>query len=191
MLEAANPVLGIPDGRFYDCTNSPDQNGVGYVNLTNLPVGAYQRDQFTQTLSQLPPLDVNDPHFSTQKGIDFLSEHIASLNKHIHNHADYQFYNEEVPLVAGDVTLSGGGSQVPPGGNMLLSWDTSSVAGLAGNEASYTFSWWHDGTVIPGQTLAALSLASVTAADAGRYEAVAADGMTTYVSLPIDITIGN
>ncbi len=187
MLEVLNPILDVPTGRLYDCGTSRD--GVGYVNITNMPEGKAKREEFAQILSPLPPLEIDDELFSTTGGASWLTDYVGRKDKHIHNHADYVFYDEEIPLVAGDVALSGGGNVVSVGSPLVLAWDTSAVAGLAGNEAGFTFGWWRDGMLIATGSGTALTIDPAALGDAGEYTATATDGVTTFVSLALDIVV--
>jgi hypothetical protein len=56
LLEAVNPILDMPRGRFYDCGDSRD--GYGYINVTNSEDQQVQkaRTEFDQILKKYPPL---------------------------------------------------------------------------------------------------------------------------------------
>lgn len=96
LLEALNPILDMPRGRFYDCGESRD--GHGYQNVTDSsdPEVLKARQYFDKILEQYPPIQADDPFFKTKKGKkvwnQFTSDKYAM--KHLHNHRDYKFYDE-------------------------------------------------------------------------------------------------
>jgi arylsulfatase A-like enzyme len=189
MLEVFNPILDVPTGRLYDCAASSGHDGVGYLNVTNMPYSELVQQGFENILGRFPALQAEHPYLASGTGFDWLVSYIAARNKHLHNHGNYQFYDEEVPLVAGDVNLAGGGNSVAAGADMTLTWDTAAVPGLAGNEAAFTFTWWLDGQTITGGTNETITVNQATHGDAGSYQSTATDGTTTFVSNKIDITV--
>ena len=94
LLEAANPVLGMPEGRLYDCGNSRD--GSRYRRITNPAEAAEVRGLFEPVLSKHPALKRDNPFFTTRRGKSFLQEYTqpTAVEKHLHNHKDYRFYEE-------------------------------------------------------------------------------------------------
>ncbi len=94
LLEAVNPILGIPEGRLYDCGNS--RNGRGYKKIMNPSKAAKVRKVFDGILRKYPALQEDNPFFSTKRGRRFLEEYTQSkaAEKHLHNHKDYKFYEE-------------------------------------------------------------------------------------------------
>lgn len=72
----------------------------------------------------------------------------------------------------------------------MLSWNTASVPGLAGNETGFTFTWWLDGEQIENATGTSMTLSNAGKDDVGIYEVVAMDGTDTYVSMPLHLTVG-
>jgi arylsulfatase A-like enzyme len=94
LLEAVNPMLGTPQGRLYDCGNGRD--GKGYRKITNPSEAAKIREVFDDILRKYPALDKDDPFFRTRRGKRFLKEYTQprAVEKHLHNHKDYRFYEE-------------------------------------------------------------------------------------------------
>ena len=74
LLEAVNPILDMPRGRFYDCGDSRD--GYGYINVTNSEDQQVQkvRTEFDQILKKYPPLTKNHPFFQTKRGRKVLGD---------------------------------------------------------------------------------------------------------------------
>jgi len=95
MLEVVNPILGVPDGRFYFCGDSRD--GRGYKRVDNSPEHATVRKEFSQILNDHPGLTLEHPYFQ-RKGASWLKDYMdpKSAEKHLHNHKDYQFYDEAI-----------------------------------------------------------------------------------------------
>jgi len=95
LLEAVNPSLGFPDGRLYDCGDSRD--GQGYRRISDAAEAAKVRKIFEPILKKYPPLQTSHPFFRSARGKRFLAEYTqpASIAKHLHNHDDYRFYDEE------------------------------------------------------------------------------------------------
>lgn len=97
LLEVVNPILGVPDGRFYHCANNRD--GHGYKRAEASPEHAEVRKTFAKILSSNPGLTKDHPYFKHKKGKRFLDAYTkaSSAKKHLHNHKDYQFYDETLP----------------------------------------------------------------------------------------------
>ncbi len=94
LLEAVNPILGQPHGRLYDCGDSRD--GRGYRRITESALPAQTRRIFDNVLSKFPPLQKDHPYFQTKRGKRFLNEYTqhSAVEKHLHNHKDFRFYEE-------------------------------------------------------------------------------------------------
>lgn len=94
LLEAVNPILGLAQGRLYDCGDSRD--GRGYRRITESALPAQTRKIFDEVLSKYPPLQKDHPYFQTKRGKRFLDEYMqpSAVEKHLHNHRDYKFYEE-------------------------------------------------------------------------------------------------
>jgi len=93
LLEAVNPILGLPRGRFYDC--GADRTGKGYRDVTESEDSAVlaARKQFDEILKQFPAIRKDDPFWKTKAGARFLKAHTdpAAVKKHLHNHPDYEY----------------------------------------------------------------------------------------------------
>ena len=96
LLEAVNPILNMPKGRFYDCGDNRD--GYGYMNVTNSDdLGVKKaRREFDQILKKYPPLTKDHPFFQTKRGRKVLGNFTGNkyARKHLHNHKDFQRYEE-------------------------------------------------------------------------------------------------
>lgn len=94
LLEAVNPILGIPEGRLYDCGNSRD--GRGYRKITSPSETTKVRKVFDRILSKYPPLQKDNHFFKTRRGGRFHEQYMDpnAVDKHLHNHPDYKFYEE-------------------------------------------------------------------------------------------------
>ena len=94
MLEVVNPILDVPDGRFYYCGDH--RFGKGYKRVDKAPEHARQRAYFEKTLAKYPILTNEHPYFQDRKAADWLKrwKDPRAANKHLHNHKDFQFYDE-------------------------------------------------------------------------------------------------
>ena len=94
MLEVVNPLLGMPRGRFYHTKDYRNQRGYEFVN--DNPKHASARAQFDEILENFPPITKDHLFWKTKKGKKFLKSYTkpSSVNKHLFNHRDYQFYDE-------------------------------------------------------------------------------------------------
>jgi len=94
LLEAVNPLLGLPHGRLYDCKNS--RGSKGYTRIKDPTRTAEIGNIFDPILAKFPPLTKDHPYFKTKRGSRFLAEYTQpeSIRKHLHNHRDYAFYDE-------------------------------------------------------------------------------------------------
>jgi arylsulfatase A-like enzyme len=96
LLEVVNPILGVPQGRFYFCGDNHD--GRGYQRVENDPVHDAVRSDFERILSSRPGLTDSHPYFQERRGASWLKSYRdpKSVEKHLHNHKDYQFYDESL-----------------------------------------------------------------------------------------------
>lgn len=95
MLEVVNPFLGLPRGRFYH--TGDHRFGKGYELIKDDKTHAKAREQFDKILEKRPPLMKDNPFWKTTKGKKFLDAFLLDPKypgKHLHNHKDYQFYEE-------------------------------------------------------------------------------------------------
>jgi len=93
LLEAVNPILGSPRGRFYDC--GTDRTGKGYKDVTESkdPAALAARKRFDEVLKRFPAIRRDDPFWQTKVGRKFLKAYTdpAAVKKHLHNHRDYEY----------------------------------------------------------------------------------------------------
>lgn len=96
LLEVYNPILGVPEGRFYYCGDSHD--GKGYVRAENNPKYKKVHQEMLKVLKEkYVGLTLDHPYFQEKRGKAFLKLYTdpKHAEKHLHNHRDYQFYNED------------------------------------------------------------------------------------------------
>lgn len=96
LLEVVNPVLGVPRGRFYFCDTNHD--GHGYRRVDGEPAHANVRGQLDEILARHSGLTAAHPYFQQRAGARWLEAYQApsAREKHLHNHKDYQFYDESL-----------------------------------------------------------------------------------------------
>ncbi|MBI9017326.1 MAG: sulfatase-like hydrolase/transferase [Phycisphaerae bacterium] len=94
MLEVVNPILGMPKGRFYHTGNN--RFGKGYELVNDEKEHAKARKKFDKILKQFPPLTKDNPFWESKRGQVYWKEIMDPkyAKKHLHNHSDYQFYEE-------------------------------------------------------------------------------------------------
>ena len=97
LIEVVCPLLDAPRGRFYYCGTSHD--GHGYRRVEGQPKHAEAADQLAAMLVKHPGLTAAHPYFTQSKGARWLEAYRtpAAREKHLHNHKDYQFYDETLP----------------------------------------------------------------------------------------------
>lgn len=95
LLEAVNPLFDSPQGRFY--FTGEHRFGHNYRLLGNSGEHASDRARLDGILAKFPPLDADHPHWQTRKGKAWLKENSTpeAIRRHLHNHKDYQFYDED------------------------------------------------------------------------------------------------
>ncbi|MGV8094215.1 MAG: sulfatase-like hydrolase/transferase [Mangrovibacterium sp.] len=99
LLEVVNPVLGIPAGRFYYCGDSNDGSTYVRAEHDNSHLKIY--DKLRKLLDKkYAGIKKDHPYFRTEKGKQFMKNYTkkAEIQKHIHNHKDYQNDDESVEL---------------------------------------------------------------------------------------------
>jgi len=94
MLEALNPLLGMPKGRFY--YTGVNRYGKGYQYVTNDSQHENEWQRFADYLKDKPAITIDHPFWETRKGKKFYKEYtkLKSVEKHLYNHKDYKFYDE-------------------------------------------------------------------------------------------------
>jgi arylsulfatase A len=94
LLEVVCPILDVPRGRFYFCGRSHD--GRGYQRVDGVPDHAHDHRQLAAILEEHPGLTTDHPYFEKPKAARWLKAYVspAAREKHLHNHKDYQFYDE-------------------------------------------------------------------------------------------------
>lgn len=94
MLEVVNPVMNMPNGRFY--YTADNRNGHGYVLADGNPEHAKARAKFDTFMEQLPAITKDHPHWKTKSGKKVLRNLAkpAVIDKHLYNHRDYKRYDE-------------------------------------------------------------------------------------------------
>jgi hypothetical protein len=95
LLEAVNPMLGLPGGRLYDCGDSRD--GHGYRRIVDPVEKTNVMQRFQPILDRYRPLAADHPFWASKRGQEFYHEYTSqnSVDKHLHNHKDYRFYDED------------------------------------------------------------------------------------------------
>ncbi len=94
MLEAVNPMFDSPRGRFYQ--TGRHRFGRGYVRVDDKPEHAAARAAFAEILARFPPLASDDAYWSSKKGKHWMRQNATpdAIERHLHNHPDYRFYEE-------------------------------------------------------------------------------------------------
>ena len=74
-------------------------DGRGYRRVDGTPVHADVRRQLDAILARHPGLTADHPYFEQPKAARWLKAYQSSSasEKHLHNHKDYQFYDETLP----------------------------------------------------------------------------------------------
>lgn len=87
----------LPRGRSYFCGTSHD--GRGYQRVDGNPEHADIRKHFDAILARHPGLTADHPHFEQPRAARWLKAYRSpsAREKHLHNHKDYQFYDETLP----------------------------------------------------------------------------------------------
>ncbi len=95
LLEVYNPMLGMPDGRFY--YTGENRFWKGYERVDNNPEHATAKKQIFRFLEQYPAMGADHLHWQTKAGQKFYKSYSSEKerSKHLFNHKDYQFYDEE------------------------------------------------------------------------------------------------
>lgn len=73
MLEAVNPLLGVPEGRFY--YTGKHRFGKGYQLVSNDPKYGNERRKFANFLTDFPPITKDHTFWETKQGKKFYREY--------------------------------------------------------------------------------------------------------------------
>lgn len=94
LLEVVNPILGTPKGRLYK--TGTNRWGQGYQLVKGEGEHEQAANDFADILQKYPPLTLESPYFNKGRGKAFLKDYLKARNikRHLHNHKDYQFYDE-------------------------------------------------------------------------------------------------
>jgi arylsulfatase A-like enzyme len=94
LLEAVNPLLGFPQGRF--SYTGQHRFREGYVRAEGMDEHKPALEELRKILEQFPPVTENHPYWTTSKGQSYLEDYRdpASIAKHLHNHKDWVYYDE-------------------------------------------------------------------------------------------------
>lgn len=114
LLEAVNPMLGFPQGRFLYTADHRFREG--YVRAENMPAHKLAHEAMLRVMENLPAVTEDHPFWQTSKGISYWNSYNdpTSIAKHLYNHKDWVYYDEAyVPFL----------SIEPSGGNQVrLDW---------------------------------------------------------------------
>jgi len=96
LLEVVNPLLGVPEGRFY--YTGTNRFWKGYKRVDGNPEHATAKSRFKAFLDAYPPITKDHPHWTTRMGKTFHAMYTGKkeCDKHLHNHKEYQFYDETI-----------------------------------------------------------------------------------------------
>ncbi|WP_289055799.1 sulfatase-like hydrolase/transferase [Carboxylicivirga marina] len=97
LLEVICPVLGVPQGRFY--YTGENHSGNNYTRAENVPEHEEVRQMFQNILDEkYVGLTKDHPYFLEKGGKKFLKLYTKAkpADKHLHNHKDYQKYDETI-----------------------------------------------------------------------------------------------
>lgn len=94
LLEVVNPILGTPKGRLYQTGDS--RWGQGYKLVSGQAEHTHAAQHFAKILKKYPALSSGLDYFNKGRGKQFLKEYLKQKNveRHLHNHKEYQFYDE-------------------------------------------------------------------------------------------------
>ncbi|QZT37511.1 sulfatase-like hydrolase/transferase [Halosquirtibacter xylanolyticus] len=97
LLEVVDPILGVPNGRYYYC--GQHNNGKGYERAEDRKGSQKTLQMFKDLLqNKYVGLKKNHPYLKTKRGDRFMRQYVKpkSVKKHLYNHRDYQFYDESI-----------------------------------------------------------------------------------------------
>ena len=95
LLEVVNPMLGLPEGRFL--YTGENRFREGYIRAENMQEHQEARIEMLEILKQFDPITKEHPFWQTRKGKSFFEDYTSpsGMDKHLHNHKDWVFYNED------------------------------------------------------------------------------------------------
>lgn len=95
MVEVLNPMLGLPEGRF--CYTGEHRFGEGYIRAENIAEHQEAQKELMEIAAQFDPVNKDHPFWQTAKGESFYKDYTseASMEKHLHNHKDWIYYEED------------------------------------------------------------------------------------------------
>ncbi len=95
LLEVYNPMLGMPEGRFY--YTGENRFWKGYERVDKNPEQAAAKNQFFKFRGKYPPMTADHPHWQTKAGKKFYKSYTSEKEraKHLYSHKDYLFYNQD------------------------------------------------------------------------------------------------
>ena len=98
MLEVVNDLLGVPEGRFYYTGNNA--GGKDYARAESNPEHKDALVQLWAVLDAHPGLTEDHPYFQVSRAAGWLKSYRdpKAAAKHLHNHKDYQTYDETLPI---------------------------------------------------------------------------------------------
>lgn len=95
LLDVYNPSLGMPERRF----NYTRQNRFwkNYERVDRNAEHAAVKKRFFQFLTKYPVMTADHSHWQTRSGEKFHRAYTdpKEVERHLHNHKNYKFYNEE------------------------------------------------------------------------------------------------
>ena len=94
LLEAVNPAMGVPNGRFY--WTGDNRFWKGYERAENMPEHAEAYRAFDSMRVKYPPFQIDHPFFSTKKGKAFVKRWMTGKEavRHLTNSEAYRFYDQ-------------------------------------------------------------------------------------------------
>lgn len=95
LLEVVNPMLGLPKGRFYYTGES--RFGENYIRAEKIPEHQEAYENILKLVGKFEPVTESHPFWKTNKGKGFYKLYTspATMEKHLHNHKDWIYYNED------------------------------------------------------------------------------------------------
>lgn len=94
LLEVVNPIMGLPNGRFY--YTGENRFWKGYERVDDDPAHAAARKPFDVLLRRYPPYTMEHPYWKTPGGKKYRETWMtpAEVDKHLTNSKNYRFYDQ-------------------------------------------------------------------------------------------------